>query len=200
MRSRRVCDTLEATCLGDTTGHPTEVVRSNDNSAEFTVLYRDYVAELSNGIRGRFGDGPPDPEDIAQEAFQKLLERRDVSKIKNLRAYLWRTARNLVLTFKRSATQRSSYDFEIEHIFFPLRGDLTSPETIVVAREQLRAINDLLRAMPEKRRWASLLYRLEGLTLREIAARFGISRTAVAKHISRAETQIHALFLDEDED
>lgn len=200
MRSRRVCDTLEATSPGNPHGHPTEVVRCNYNSTEFTVLYRDYVAELADGIRGRFGDGPPDPDDIAQEAFRKLLERGDVSRIKNLRAYLWRTARNLVLTFKRSAIQRSNYDFEIEHIFFPLTGDASSPETIVVAREQLRAINDLLRAMPEKRRWALLLYRLEGLTLKEIAARFGISRTAVAKHISRAETQIHALFLDEDED
>ena len=199
MRNSRIRNTDATTCLDNTLRRTSEVVRCNREVTEFAALYRDYVAELSDGIRGRFGDGPPDPEDIAQEAFQKLLERGDVSKIKNLRAYLWRTARNLVLTSKRSASQRSNYDFEVEHIFFPLRDDISSPEVITVAREQLRAINDLLRAMPEKRRWALLLYRLEGLTLNEIAARFGISRTAVSKHISKAESQIHALFLDESE-
>ena len=136
---------------------------------------------------------------VAQEAFQKVLERGDLSTIKNLRAFLWRTARNLILSSKRSDHRRSAYDFEIEQLFFPLRGDISTPETVIIAKEQLKAINELLRTMPEKRRWALLLYRLEGQTLQEIGKALGISRTAVSKHIARAEMQINTLFLEADE-
>ena len=167
---------------------------------QLTALYREYAAELSNGIRGLYGDGPPDPEDVTQEAFRKVFERGDVANIKNLKAFVWRTARNLVLTSKKSDKQRSRYDFEVEQLFFPLKGDISTPETVIIAREQLKAINELLRNMPEKRRWALLLYRLEGLTLNEVGRRLGIGRTAVSKHISKAEMQINALFLEEEED
>ena len=165
-----------------------------------TALYQEYAEELSNGIRSRYGDGPPDPDDVAQDAFRRVFERADVSKIVNLKAFLWRTARNLVIDAKRSDQTRSKFDFEVEQLFFPLKGDTSTPETVIIAREQLAAINGLLRRMPEKRRWALILYRLDGLTLTEIGRRLGISRTAVTKHISKAEMQINALFLEEGED
>lgn len=162
------------------------------------LTYKNYFAELIGGIRRHFGPGPPDPEDVAQEAFRRVFEREDPGSIKNLRAMLWRIARNLIIDAKRSAQSRSLYDFEVEQIFFPLRGSHSSPETVILAREQLAALNELLRQMPEKRRWALLARRLEGLTLKEIGQRLGISRTAAAKHISRAEKQIDELFLDEE--
>ncbi|RMB08418.1 RNA polymerase sigma-70 factor (ECF subfamily) [Eilatimonas milleporae] len=171
---------------------------THDAAAEdpLAVLYHEYRAELSAGIRRLFGDGPPDPDDVAQDAFHKVYERGDTASIRNLKAFLWRTARNIVLVAKRKDDIRSKLDFEVEQLFFPLKGDISTPETIIIAKEQLRAINDLLRSMPEKRRRALMLYRVEGLPLVEVARRLGISRTAVTKHISRAQMQINALFLD----
>lgn len=166
------------------------------SAGDLAELYRVYARELSDGLRYRYGDGPPDPEDVVQEAFRRVFEHRKPQEIKNVRAFLWRTARNLVMDRKRSDSRRSKLDFEVEQVFFPIRGDQISPETVIEAKAQLDLINRVLREMPDKRRTAFLLHRVDGLTLRDTGARLGISRTAVAKHIARAEAQIHALFLE----
>lgn len=164
------------------------------------ALYVEYIDELSDGIRGRFGDGPPDPDEIAQEAFKRIFEKSDSATISNLKAFVWRTARNLVLDFKKTKSVRSKYDFEIEQIFFPLRGHNLSPESVIMAKQQLDAINDILLAMPERRRRSLMLYRIDGLTLEQVGKRLGISRRAVSKHISRAHTDIAALFIEDPSD
>lgn len=168
----------------------------DERSQLIDQTYRSYIGELIAGIRRHFGPGPPDPEDVAHEAFRRAYERKDLASVGNLRALLWRISRNLIIDAKRSEQSRSQYDFEVEQIFFPLRGFHTSPENVNLAREQLEALNRLLREMPEKRRWALLARRLEGMTLKDIGRHLNISRTAAAKHVSRAEQQINELFLE----
>ena len=162
-----------------------------------TDISADELKDLSTGLRTRFGNGPPDPDDIAQEAYRRVLEKDDPSSIRNLKAFLWRTARNLVFDALKSENSRSKYDFEVEQIFFPLKSDISSPETVMIAREQLKAINELLRTMPANRRRAIMLYRIERLTQAEIARRLKISRTMVNKHIATASAEINALFVDD---
>ncbi|MEM1396107.1 MAG: sigma-70 family RNA polymerase sigma factor [Pseudomonadota bacterium] len=159
----------------------------------------DDLRELSVGLRHRFGNGPPDPDDVAQEAYRRVLERDDLSSIRNMKAFLWRTARNLVLDAMNSASSRSKYDFEVEHMFFPLKGDVSSPETVIIARQQLKTINDLLHTMPKTRRRAFLLHRIDRQSKTEIARRLNISRSMVHKHIAVASAQIHTLFADDSE-
>ena len=157
------------------------------------------MRELSVSLRDRYGSGPPDPDDVAQEAYRRVLERGDVSSIRNMKAFLWRTARNLIFDALKSANARSKYDYEVEQMFFPLKGDVSSPEVVIIAREQLKTINDLLETMPKTRRRAILLYRVDRLSKTEIARRLKISRTMVHKHIAVASAQIHALFADDAE-
>ena len=166
-------------------------------SENVATLYKAYSRQLSAALRKMFGDGPPDPDDIAQLAFQKIIERGDVSSIHNLKAFIWRTARNLVLKEKRAEDVRSRYDFEIEQLFFPLKGDDSTPERVLSAREQLKAINRVLRRMPEKRRRALILHRMDGLSVAAVARRLGISRTAAAKHVARGAAEIDALLAEE---
>ena len=147
-------------------------------------------------LRKAFGDGPPDPDDISQLAFQKVIERGDIASIENLRAFLWRTARNLVLNEKRREDVRSRHDYEIEQLFFATEGDASSAERVISAREQLSLVNALLEKMPENRRRAFYLHRVEGLTVAEVGRRLGISRTGAAKHIARAISDIDGFFAD----
>ncbi|MEM9878639.1 MAG: sigma-70 family RNA polymerase sigma factor [Pseudomonadota bacterium] len=174
-----------------------ETRRHSPKTDALTALYENYLHELASGIRRMFGEGPPDPDDVAQEAFRKVLERGNYQAIGNLKAFVWRTARNIVLMAKQKHEVRTRLDFEVEQLFFPLKGDILSPETIISARQQLRAINDLLEQMPEKRRRALMLYRIEGLPMIEVARRLGVSRSAATKHVSKAQMQINALFFDE---
>ena len=165
-----------------------------------TELYRDYADQLTATLRKNFGSGPPDPNDVTQQAFQKLIERGDLDTITNLKAFVWRIARNLILEFRRTSSVRSKYDYEIEHIYFPLKNDDSTPENIIVAREQLKAINGVLAEMPEKRRRALVLHRIEGLSIAEVGRRLGVSRSTAAQHVARAIADLDLFFLGDGEE
>ena len=156
---------------------PDAGVRGDRSS--LSCLYRNHSRELAAYLRKTYGDGPPDPEDIVQQAFLKLSERDGLSEIRNLRAFLWRTARNLLLTHKRN-----------ELLFFAIQGNDCSPERVLDIEQQLSAINDALREMPERRRNAFIWHRVEGLNVAAVARRFGVTRAAAVKHIARAALDI----------
>lgn len=181
---------------GDLGGQPDPVLSCREDP-RIEELSKTYLADLASGVRNRFGGGPPDPEDVAQEAFRRVIERGDTASIKNLKGFLWRTARNLVLDTKKLGRTRSKYDLEVEEIYFPHGGDISTPETVVLAKEQLKAVNEILRQMPEKRRRALVLYRVEGLTLVEVARRLRLSRTAVSKHIAKAHSALSELYVED---
>ncbi|MEL7128809.1 MAG: sigma-70 family RNA polymerase sigma factor [Pseudomonadota bacterium] len=163
-------------------------------------LYMEYAETLTSALRTVYGDGPPAPEDIAQQSFYKLIERGNLDTIGNLKAFVWRTARNLVLAAKRSSKVRSSYDYEVEQIYFPLKGDISTPESIIEAKEQLRAVNELLLKMPEKRRRALMLHRVEGLSIAAVGRRLGISRSTAAQHVVRAAADLDLMLLKSGDD
>ncbi|MEQ3747432.1 MAG: RNA polymerase sigma factor [Henriciella sp.] len=164
--------------------------KGQSHSAKVDLLYRDHWTALASSLRRTFGDGPPDPDDIAQQAFQKLIEREQLSDIRSIKGFLWRTARNLMINAKRSRATRSRYDFEIEQLYFPSRGVNSTPEAVFSANQELRAINNVLRAMPEKRRRAFILHRVEGLSVSEVARRLRLSRSPTDRHIRRAAEDI----------
>ncbi|MEM9842487.1 MAG: sigma-70 family RNA polymerase sigma factor [Pseudomonadota bacterium] len=155
-------------------------------------LYQTYAPQLSATLRKLYGDGPPDPDDIAQAAFYKVIERGDLNKIKNLKGFLWSTARNILRKEIRTHAVRDRYALDVEQIFFAPTGDVQTPERVIVARQQIKMINEVLRAMPERRRHAFLLNRVDGLSVAAVARELGISRTATSKHIARALDAIDA--------
>ena len=169
---------------------PAELIAEDAPRGAVNDLYQRAADELSAYIRRIFGDGPPDPEEVTQEAFTRLYEQPDLSRIKSLRAFLWRTARNLVLTHKRQVATRSKYDFEIEQLFFAVDEPALSPENIFRVREQLKLVNDTLKKMPERRRKAFLWHRVDGQNFTTIAGRLGINRRSVSKHIAKAAFDI----------
>lgn len=155
-------------------------------------LYQKHASELSAYLRKQFGDGPPDPEDIAQDTFQRLSEYHDLDSIKHVRAFLWRTARNLMISAKRSLHVRSKYDFEVEHLYFAVEGTENSPERVIEVKEQLALINHVLQQMPENRRQAFLLHRVEGLNFSAVGRELGMTRRGALKHVTRAIVDIQA--------
>lgn len=179
---------------------PSEVsIASEQDRERITLLYESYAAQLSITLRNLYGDGPPDPDDIAQAAFQRVMERGNIGSINNLKAFIWRTARNLVFKAHRASETRTKYDFEIDSLFFPMKSDELTPDRVIIAREQLQAINKVLLQMPAKRRRAFLLHRMNGLTVSAVARRLGVSRSTADEHIVRAAADINRLFLEEQE-
>lgn len=172
---------------------PTTTPESQDRSESdkrVSRLYAEQLEPLAAYLRKAYGSGPPDPDDIAQEAFQRLVEHDDLSNIKNLRAFLWRTARNILVSNKRSIGRRTKYDYEIEQLYFAIESPGSDPESVLATKEQLMIIDHVLKAMPARRRKAFLWYRVEQMNFTAIGKKLGITRRAVARHVVKAACEI----------
>ncbi|MEM0911051.1 MAG: RNA polymerase sigma factor [Pseudomonadota bacterium] len=173
-----------------TSSESIELRSQSQTTAQFSSFFIEHRKELIDFLRSSCGNGPPEPEDIAQQAFIRLNAHEALENIKNIKAYLWRTARNLFLSQRRDLNKRERIDFELETLFFANRGAESSPERVLLVREQLRIINEALKQMPETRRKAFVLNRVDGLKISEVARVLNMTRNGALKHIVRASSQI----------
>ncbi|MEM1261976.1 MAG: sigma-70 family RNA polymerase sigma factor [Pseudomonadota bacterium] len=160
---------------------------------DFAAAYEHHSLNLSTSLRRMFGDGPPEPSDVTQQAFQKLMERQANEPVHDVKAFLWRTAKNIVISEKRRQTVQRRYEPDVETKFFSGGGVILDPQRVLIAKEQLYKINEVLRHMPAKRRRAFLLNRVEGLNVAEVGRRLGLSRSGALKHILKALAQLDEL-------
>lgn len=165
-------------------------VTHNENG--ISMLYKNNINDLVYYLRRRFGEGPPAPEDIAQQAFEKLILRDDLHDVQNLRGYLWRTAKNLMLNGYRDDSLRGNKYEVLSQLSLLDESNSIGPERVVLAKEQLKIINDTLRSMPDKRRIAYVLNRIKGVSFSDIARQFGITHAAVIKQVAKAIAEIDA--------
>ncbi|MEM1401919.1 MAG: sigma-70 family RNA polymerase sigma factor [Pseudomonadota bacterium] len=157
------------------------------------ALYTDSISQLEASLRKQFGSGPPDPNDIAHLAFERLMARPDHDSIRNPRAFLWGAARNLMLNGLRRLQVEERYERDVEARFFSNSGYGSDPERVIGSEQIIKLVNSALLQMPERRRRAYYLRRVEALTISEIAKRLKISQAAVSKHIARASADIEKL-------
>jgi RNA polymerase sigma factor (sigma-70 family) len=159
-------------------------------------LYGRYRKELVAFVRRRFGAGPPDPEDIAQQAFTNFAAMGPAESVANPRAFLFRTAHNIAVNDrKRRGVGRRFLEANPDpREIRDERYDL-DPEVVLLSREQYSLIESVIRAMPWKRRQSLLLSRLEGLSYAEIGRRLGQSESAVRKQVAAAVRECGAVLL-----
>jgi RNA polymerase sigma-70 factor (ECF subfamily) len=142
-----------------------------------------YYQELRRFVLQRTGS-PALADDIVQETWIRA-STAGVVMPDNPRAYLYRMARNLAVDYerRRRAIERAKADEAVPE-------DIASadppPDAAVAARQELKILLHAVQELPEKCRRVFILYRGEGLTMREIAMRLGISDKTVEKHIARA--------------
>jgi len=163
------------------------VLASEDEGAvSLSALYGAYRKELIAFVRQRFGAGPPEPEDVAQQAFVNFAVFTP-RQVVNPRAFLYRTAVNIVLNHrKRERIGRRFFDAMPDDEELQRVSDGISPEKLVQAEEHYARVEAAIRAMPQPRRSYLLLNRVEGLSYAEIARRAGLSEAAIRKHVALA--------------
>jgi RNA polymerase sigma-70 factor (ECF subfamily) len=124
--------------------------------------------------------------DLCQEAFARLCRIDDLGSIGNLKAYLFRTAQNLLYDHYRSQAaskiqhlgQQTDIQQEVE--------DFRCAETVVMGEEQINALIDALAGLPPQCQRIFYLNRFEGLKHRDIADHLQISIRTVEENIKRA--------------
>lgn len=148
-------------------------------------LYHDHWASLCKFLNRQFGSGPPDPEDLAQAAFEKIMSLKDTSSIRNPRAFLYTVARNFALEHKRRGRTQDRYIEDVMQEYDENLEQIT-PERILIEKQRLHVMEKTIAGMPYKQRKVLKLSRFNGMSYREIADETGWSVSDVARQVNNA--------------
>ena len=137
-------------------------------------------------LRGKLAN-PADAQDLAQEAYLRLLRVKDAQLIEDPVAYLFRIARNLVgeLYTRLPPAAEALDDVELAD----QRADV---ETLAEHRRQIDRLDEVLSHLNPKCRAALILQRRDGLTVDEIAAELRLSRGMVKKYLAQGLARCRA--------
>lgn len=137
-------------------------------------------------LRAR-GATADEAEDVVQELYLKL-EAQPTGSVAEPRAYLYRMADNLMLDRKRAALRRERREdsWSDEASTYSNVSFAPPTEQALIAQQQLRLVSAALAQLPERTVDIFRRFRIDGERQSAIAADFGISLSAVEKHLQRA--------------
>ena len=152
--------------------------------AQIVDFYDHASPDLKRLLVRRLGDGE-EAQEVAQDAFEKLLRQAEREDIKDLRRFFFTMANRLALDVLRRREVQSRFLREQQA---DQRDSSThdDPERILLGRERLATVRNVLGALPRKTRHVFLLHRFEGYTYAEIARQVGLSQKSVEYHMNRA--------------
>ncbi|WP_310649207.1 MULTISPECIES: sigma-70 family RNA polymerase sigma factor [Pseudomonas putida group] len=147
------------------------------------VVVEHYYRELVSFLCARLGSRQA-AEDVAHDAYLRVLERTGPERIEHPRAFLYRTALNLVVDRHRRHQVRQAEPLDVldndERWHSPaLTHGMQLDQHLALMQ---RALDELSKPCRD----SFLLRKLEGLSHQQIAESLGISRSLVEKHIVNA--------------
>jgi len=178
--------------------HPVSYARSwlSESKAvaaeDFDAIYRRLQPSIFRYLERLTGEADV-AEDIAQEAFVRLLSRPDLDG-DAARLWLFTVATNLVRDRGRSTTRRA----RLLSAAPPEVGRSPLPDEDLERKERIESVRRALDVLPERDR-QMLLMREEGFRYEEIAQAVGVAPGSVGTLIARGLRKFVAVYRPETE-
>lgn len=138
---------------------------------------------------------PAEVEDLLQDLYVKLTSTR-TGPVSNPRAYLYQMANNLLHDHRRGRRRQQERDdhWTRNRIGLDLKKDAgPSPEESAITSDELERVNQAIASMPVRTAQILKMYRLDGMSQKAIAIEFGLTLSAVEKHLQRAYRKLQLL-------
>jgi RNA polymerase sigma factor (sigma-70 family) len=163
----------------------TDVATLSGHAVRVAALFREHNRALLAFLQCRLGS-LADAQELAQEAYVRMLTLEHPEQIDSLRAFLFRIAANLAVDrlrmrkLREAAPEEASAEVQPELHLAPL------PERHAAATQQWRELHMALRELPAKTSQAFVLYAIEGREFEAIAQTMKLSARMVRYHVTRA--------------
>ncbi|WP_232823661.1 RNA polymerase sigma factor [Dyella sp. C9] len=145
-------------------------------------LFREHNRALVAFLQCRL-NSYSDAQEVAQEAYVRLVTLEKPEQVESLRAYLFRVASNLAVDRLRMRQVRADNPIE------PPDEDLhlaPIPERHAAASGQLQELHKALRELPPKTGRAFVMHVIDGCDIGVIARTMKISERMVRYHVANA--------------
>lgn len=154
------------------------------NKAEFINLFSQMYAQIKNFVYYKTGDIEL-ADDIAQEAFIKIWEKRNSIRQKTVKTLLYTIAGNLC----KNRFEHQQVMFEFVNNYHK-NNFAESPEFELELKEFNNKLQNTIGKLNDKQRTVFLMNRIDGLTYQQIADNLGLSVKAVEKRMKNALAEL----------
>lgn len=155
----------------------------NTATRETERLWREFADQLGGFLRARVGS-ETEAEDLRQEVFLKLQKELEAGRaIHDLRAWLYRTARNAVIDHYRTRKPGGPVDEKIP------QDEGGRPDDSDLA-PLMASFRRMIHALPDGYREAVILADLEELPHKKVAERLGLNLSATKSRVLRGRAML----------
>lgn len=126
-----------------------------------------------------------DLDDVLQDVLLNIVRRADAAAVAHPKCYLFQAAQaTLIDRHRRQTTRRKDCHCPLDEPDHPV--DDISPLRILLAKDEVRAVETTLSQLPERTQEILVAIRVEGSSLKSLATRYNISTSAIEKHVTKA--------------
>lgn len=162
--------------------------------AFLTTLERTYGSSLRRFLARRMRNAGADVADLVQEVFLRLLRIESHETIRNPQAYLYTVASHVLhqhlLRNAAAAEAFAASDAELDQVE-------EDPAQQVELEQRFEALGQALQRQSPSAYATLLLHRCEGMPLKEIAGRLGVSESMVKRYLAKALSYCHQRLQEE---
>lgn len=158
------------------------------NIDAFHRLYNTYYDPLFRFVN-LYAKDQYTSQDIVQEVFLKLWDRRDSIRITHAKAYLFHMGRNAILNKLRNSKERF---YILEKLPEIADYDVENDVEYVTPDILIEIVHEAINSLPPKCRGIFILNRHQKMTYKQIAVVKGISRKTVENQIGIALKKIRS--------
>jgi RNA polymerase sigma-70 factor (family 1) len=158
-----------------------KLLKANDEVA-FKELYDRYFQFVFVSILKK-GCGKEVAEELSQQIFMTIWEKRSVQDIRLIQNYLSISVKNRVLNHIKACLVRHVYAKSVEN---SKKNSDSDSQSVLLVHELSEAIDKAIRQLPEKSQLIFKLSRFEMHSIREIAQIMDISEKTVEYHITQS--------------
>lgn len=157
-------------------------VERNFTKNDLKEVYDQYFESLRGFLYYKTGDIDL-AEDLVQEVFIKIWEKRLDIKKDTVKSLLFTIGNNLMINHYKHKQVVMSHQGDV---IAQNKTEFKSPQFVLEEKEFETKLNAVMQALPEGCREVFLMNRIDKLKYDEIAERLGLSVKAIEKRMSKA--------------